>query len=82
MKVLLGDINAKTGRQCIFKPTVGNESLQHDSKNNGGIILNIVTLRNLIVKSTMFPHRNIHKYTWSSPEKTHNQTDHILRDRR
>jgi hypothetical protein len=30
-----------------------------------------------------FPHRNIHKYTWTFPdEKTHNQIDHILVDRR
>jgi len=29
----------------------------------------------------MFPHRNIHKYTWTSPDgKTHNETDLILID--
>jgi hypothetical protein len=31
----------------------------------------------------MFPHHNIHKYTWTYPdEKTHNQIDHIQIDRR
>jgi hypothetical protein len=31
----------------------------------------------------MFPHRNVHKFTWTSPDgKTHNQIDNILIDRK
>jgi len=83
MKILLGDFNAKVGRENIFKPTIGNESLHQDSNDSGVRIVNFVTPKNLVVKSTMFPHRNFHKYTWNSTDgKTHNQTDHILIDRR
>jgi hypothetical protein len=45
--------------------------------------VNFATSNNLVVKSTMFLHGNIHKYTWTSPDgRTHNQTDHILIERR
>jgi hypothetical protein len=53
------------------------------SNDNGIRVVNFATSKNLRVKSTMFPHRNIHKYTWTSPDgKTNNQIDHILVDRR
>jgi len=70
-------------REIIFKPTIGQEGLHQDSKDNGVKLVNFATLKNLVVKSTMFPHRNIHKYTWTSPDgKTHNQIEHVLIDRR
>jgi len=83
MKMLLGGFDAKVGRENIFKPTIGQESLHLDSNDNGVRLVNFATSKNLVVKSTMFPHRNIRKYTWTSPDgKTHNQIDHILIDRR
>ena len=83
MKILLGHFNAKVGRENIFMPTIGNESLHQDSNDNGFRIVNFATSKNLAVKSTMFPHRDIHKHTWTSPDgKTHNQIDNILIDRR
>jgi hypothetical protein len=76
------DLNAKVGRENNFKQTIGNQSLYQDSHDNGVRIIND-TSKNLVVKSTMFPHRNIHKYTWTSPDgQSHNQTDHVLIDRR
>jgi exonuclease III len=41
MKILLGDFNAKVGREDIFKPTVGNyESLHAISNDNGVRVVN------------------------------------------
>ena len=83
MKMLLGDFNAKVGRENIFKPTIGQESLHQDSNDNGVRLVNFATSKNLVVKSTMFPRRNIHKHTWTSPDgNTHNQIDHVLIGRR
>jgi hypothetical protein len=35
MKILLSDFSAKVGRENIFKPTVGNESIEETSNDNG-----------------------------------------------
>ena len=40
MKILLGDFNAKVGIEIIFKPTIGQESLQQDSNDNGVRLVN------------------------------------------
>ena len=41
MKILLGDFHTKVGRENIFKPTIGSESLHHDSKDSGVRIVNL-----------------------------------------
>jgi hypothetical protein len=35
MKILLGDKNAKVGREYIFKQIIGNESLHEEINDNG-----------------------------------------------
>jgi hypothetical protein len=78
MKILFGDFNAKVEREDIFKLTVGNGCFHEASNDNGVRVVNFATSKNLVVKSTMFPHRKIHKYTWTSPDgKMHNQIDHV-----
>jgi endonuclease/exonuclease/phosphatase family metal-dependent hydrolase len=77
MKILLGDFNTEVCREDIFNQTIGSESLHEISNDNGVRAVDFATSKNLIVKSTIFPLCNIHKFTWA-----HNQIDHILTDRR
>ena len=42
-KILLGDFNAKVGRESIFKTTIGQESLHQDSNDNGVRLVNFAT---------------------------------------
>jgi hypothetical protein len=83
MKMLLGDFNAKVGREDIFKPITWNESSHEINNDNGVRVVNYITSKNHTVKSTKFPHRNIHEVTLTSPDgRTHNQIYDILLDRR
>jgi hypothetical protein len=77
--MLLRDFSAKVGKKDVSKLIIDNENLHEISSYDGFGAVNLPTSKNLSVKSTMFPHRNIHKYTWMSPDgKIHNQIDHIL----
>jgi hypothetical protein len=52
-KMLLGDFNAKVGREDIFKATLGKSDLHEISNHNGVRIVNFATFKNLTVKSKM-----------------------------
>jgi hypothetical protein len=85
MKILSRGFNEKGSKEYTFKPTTGNESLHKIANDNGVRVANFATSKNLILKSKMFPLHNSHTrtFTWASPdEKTHNQIDHVLIERR
>jgi hypothetical protein len=44
-KKMLGDFNAKVGREDIFKPAIGNESL-HETSCDNGVKVNVATSKN------------------------------------
>jgi hypothetical protein len=67
MKIVLGDFNANVGRENIFKLTIRNESLHEICNDNVVRVVNFATSKNFVVKSTMFPHHKIHKYTSLKP---------------
>jgi hypothetical protein len=51
MKILLGDFNEKLGREDIFKPIIGQESLHLDSNENGVRLVNFATSNILLLRA-------------------------------
>jgi hypothetical protein len=71
MKILLGDLRAKAGKENLFKPTSGNENLHEINNDNGVRVVSFATSDNFAVQSAMSPHRNIlniHKHTLTFPD--------------
>jgi hypothetical protein len=53
---------------------IGQHSLHKDSNDNGMRLIDYTASRNMVIGSTMFPHKEIHKVTWKSPDgRTFNQ---------
>ena len=83
IKILVGDFNAKVGREGIFGPTVGKHSLHKKTSDNGFRLVSFAAAQNMVISSTRFQHRNIHKKTWQSPDlNTIYQIDHVVIDGR
>ena len=80
---VLGDMNDKIGTEKMYKPVIGQESIHMESNNNGESLIVCAVSRNMIVSSTHFPHKRIHKMPWGSPDGiTFNPIDQVLIDRR
>lgn len=79
IKLVLRDTNVKIGKELIFMPTIGLESAHEESIDNGQRVISFAISKSLVVSSTTFPHKNIRKFTWKSPDgRTINQIDHVL----
>ena len=76
--VLCGDLNAKVGSQNEgIERNMGKHGLGEQNEN-GEKFVGFCVENNLTVGGTMFQHKNIHKATWTSPDKnTVNQIDHL-----
>jgi endonuclease/exonuclease/phosphatase family metal-dependent hydrolase len=83
IKIVLGDTNTKMGREDIYQGLIGRHSMHLNCHNNGQRLVDFAAAKNMVLSSTCFPHKEIHKQTWKPPDrKTNNKTDHILIDKR
>ena len=83
--LVIGDWNVKVGEEQLGdEGIVGKFGMTGERNDNGERFVSICALNNLAIASTMFPHKEIHRYTWTSPNgQYHNQIDHDqkIRDR-
>jgi hypothetical protein len=83
VKIVLGDFNPKIGQDDAFKPTTRNNSAHETSNDNGIRVVDFAVSKNMVISSSYFHHKKIHKVTWCSPDQlTMNQIDHVLTDQR
>ena len=80
VKIIQGDLNAKIGTDNTDLTTVmGKNALDSVRNNNGERLVDFCITNQLFIGGSRFPHKNIHKYTWTSPDgRTKNQIDHVM----
>lgn len=75
--IVMGDFNAKVGGNNQGRESYMGRFGKDEMNENGEISADFFGLNNLVIAGTIFPHRNIHKNTWLSPDRrTVNQIDH------
>jgi endonuclease/exonuclease/phosphatase family metal-dependent hydrolase len=77
--IIMGDFNAKIGKEEYLDPIAGRHSLHEESSENGRLLGQMALSNGLIIMSTRFPHKEIHKGTWKMPgSEVVNQSDDVL----
>ena len=77
--IVMGDLNAKVGNDNTGNERVMGKYGCGNINDNGERLVDLCGTNNLVVGGTIFPHREIHKLTWISPNGTDkNKIDHII----
>ena len=83
IKILMGDLNAKIGKENLGKELIMGTEALGEINENGELFTDFCAFNDLVIGGSVFKHKNIHKETWISPDgKTRNQIDYITIDRK
>ncbi|XP_033106314.1 uncharacterized protein LOC117108409 [Anneissia japonica] len=79
MKIVMGDLNANVCSDNLgFEKAMGKHGCG-SMNENGKRLMEFCSSNDLIVGGTIFPHKDIHKKTWYSPNgRDRNQIDHLM----
>ncbi|VDP76983.1 unnamed protein product [Schistosoma mattheei] len=76
--ILVGDLNAKVGMDNTRYEDIMERQASGERDKNDERFANLCAFDKLVIGGTIFPHKRIHKITWTSPDHTtQNQIDHI-----
>ncbi|XP_068912075.1 craniofacial development protein 2-like [Tenebrio molitor] len=77
--MIVGDFNAKIGKEERNEGVAGKETIHDTTNNNGANICDLAAATNTFIVSTQYRHKREHKITWMIPGGTEgNQIDHML----
>ncbi|XP_068717264.1 craniofacial development protein 2-like [Montipora capricornis] len=77
--LITGDLNAKVGKGTPGEREVLGQHGTGDRNENGEWLCEFLEMNGLVITGTIFPHKEIHKATWTSPNgRTKNQIDHTM----
>ena len=77
--MVIGDLNAKVGNNNTNREEVMGKFGVGVMNDNGERLCDFCRANGFIITGTIFPHKDIHKLTWRSPDgRTVNQIDHVL----
>ena len=81
--ILLGDFNAKIGRKKFITTVAAKCTLHEVTSENWKRLGQFAVRNNIIIKSTCFEYKAIHKGTWMCPgTDVVNQIDHVIINKR
>ena len=79
MIVVVGDWNAKVGNNDTNRKELIGKFGIGIMNDNGERLCDFCNANGFIITGTIFPHKDIRKLTWRSPDgRTVNQMDHVL----
>ena len=77
--MIMGDFNAKIGKQKHLAKVAGKYTIHNETNENGNLLAQSAVRNKLFIKSTSFQNKKIRIGTWRIPGTNEvNQTDHVL----
>jgi endonuclease/exonuclease/phosphatase family metal-dependent hydrolase len=70
MQVVLGDFNAKAGKEQYLALACSRHSLHVETNDKGRKMVDFTTGKDMAITGTWYQHKRLHKAMWHSPNNT------------